>query len=229
MNLSHRLKEIASLVVDAEVVADVGTDHGYIPIYLVENEMVKKAIAMDINEGPLARASDNIKGYGFSDRITTRLSDGVEKLCPGEADAIVIAGMGGQLIMKILEKGEKVFREAKQIILSPQSEIPLVRHYLIDNDYSIIEEKMLIDEEKYYTVMKVKSGKQEYNEVEFYEYGKYLLENKDPVLKMFLDKEKDNSEKIYEKICGGNKNNNLAKIEKLKQKIQIIEKSKSYY
>ena len=108
MQLSRRLTLIASMVDKTDSVADVGTDHGYVPIYLVENNIVSKAIAMDINQGPLTRADENIKRKGLDNRITTRLSDGVRELKPGETDAIVVAGMGGQLIIKILEEGRNV-------------------------------------------------------------------------------------------------------------------------
>ena len=105
VKLSNRLSAVASFVTDGNVLADVGTDHGYIPIYLLQEKRIKKAIAMDINAGPLQRAKEHIALYGLKDYIETRLSDGVEALMPGEADTILIAGMGGGLVMHILEDG----------------------------------------------------------------------------------------------------------------------------
>lgn len=86
--------------------ADVGTDHAYIPIYLMQNGVIPQAVAMDINQGPLLRATENIRRYGLTGRIETRLSDGLEKLQAGEADTILIAGMGGLLMVRILENGQ---------------------------------------------------------------------------------------------------------------------------
>lgn len=234
MQLSRRLTLIASMVDKTDSVADVGTDHGYVPIYLVENNIVSKAIAMDINQGPLTRADENIKSKGLDNRITTRLSDGVRELKPGETDAIVVAGMGGQLIIKILEEGRNVFKSAKQIILSPHSDVEMVRRYLTDNDYYIQDEAMVIDDGKYYTVIKVINNTEscsgeEYDREEYFLYGKRLLEKKDEVLKMFLEKEESNIHNILDKIKGGNEAVVSAKGSELNKKLQVIQRSKLYY
>ena len=105
MELSKRLKTVAAAVTPGHRVADVGTDHGYIPIYLVERGLCPAACAMDVNRGPLARAEEHIRQEGLSDRIGVRLSDGLEKLSPEETDTVVISGMGGELICRILREG----------------------------------------------------------------------------------------------------------------------------
>ena len=117
----------AALVTQGYTLADVGTDHGYIPIYLLQQKKIPAAIAMDINEGPLERAKEHIALYGLQAYIQTRLSDGVAALKPGEVEAVLIAGMGGGLVMHILKDGEKVCQSAKELILQPQSEIERVR------------------------------------------------------------------------------------------------------
>ena len=121
-------------------VADVGTDHGYIPIYLVESGKNKCAIAMDINRGPLDRAEAHIRMHGLGEQIKTRLSDGVQKLQIGECDCVIVAGMGGGLVIKIMEDGEEIFRNLTEFILQPQSEIAKVRQYLCEHNYRIIAE-----------------------------------------------------------------------------------------
>ena len=108
MELSKRLTAVASLVTEGASVADIGTDHGYIPIYLVKQQIAEKAIALDINRGPLERARLHITGHGLKDRIETRLSDGLANVVPGEVDTMVAAGMGGALIIKILKEGRDV-------------------------------------------------------------------------------------------------------------------------
>ena len=115
MELSKRLQAVADLVSDGRTVADVGTDHGYIPIYLIQSGKCARAIAMDVNKGPLQRAKDHIEEQGLSCQIATRLSDGVQHLEAGEVECIVIAGMGGALTIRILEQGEKFFDHSRNL------------------------------------------------------------------------------------------------------------------
>ncbi|MCC8138317.1 MAG: class I SAM-dependent methyltransferase [Clostridiales bacterium] len=164
MKLSKRLLAVAAMVTPGSVLADIGTDHAYIPIYLVENNLVPRAFAMDVNRGPLARAAEHIHGHGLDDRIETRLSDGLAALQPGEARSIVIAGMGGALTVRILRSGRRLFREeqgvcAPELILQPQSEVPQVRAYLEEAGFSVVREDMVMEEGKYYPMMKAVPGK----------------------------------------------------------------------
>ena len=117
MNISKRLKLVASMVSDNYSVADIGTDHGYIPIYLVLERGFSRTLAMDINEGPLLRAVENIEKYGVGDYVETRLSDGLDGLSENEAESIIIAGMGGRLVMKILSSHMDRVKHLKEIIL----------------------------------------------------------------------------------------------------------------
>lgn len=130
VKISERLTMAASLVSDGGVLADVGTDHGYVPIYLLQQKRIPRAIAMDINRGPLERAKEHSRLYGLEEYIDLRLSDGVNALKLGEADSILIAGMGGGLVMHILEDGKEVCHRAKELILQPQSELERVREFL---------------------------------------------------------------------------------------------------
>ncbi|WP_029231549.1 class I SAM-dependent methyltransferase [Butyrivibrio sp. VCB2006] len=138
-----------------DTVADVGCDHGYISIYLVQSGIAPKAIAMDVRKGPLDGAKSNISEYSLTDHIETRLSDGLSSLNPGEADALVIAGMGGKLMMRILEDGDPKGLGIKRAILQPQSDIDEFRSYLRAKGYSILDEKVILDEGKYYFPIKV--------------------------------------------------------------------------
>lgn len=190
MELSKRLQAVADMVTPGMRLADIGTDHAYIPIYLVEQDVIPEAIAMDINKGPLERAQEHIRAYGFEERIQTRLSDGLQRLEAGEADAMIAAGMGGALVIKILEDREEVAKSLKELILQPQSELGKVRAYLIEHGYQIIAENMIVEDGKYYPMMKVIPGQEaEVYTQEELEYGKWLLQNANPVLKQFLEKE----------------------------------------
>lgn len=200
MELSIRLQAVADLVSEGLVIADVGTDHGYIPIYLVETKKFKQAIAMDVNKGPLLRAKEHIEAAGYTEQIECRLSDGVSALKPGECDAVVIAGMGGALAIRILEEGKEVFQTLREFVLQPQSELQKVREYLCRNAYCIVEENMVLDDGKFYPMFRVVNQTAPvYNAVEL-RYGKLLLEEKNAVLEKFLRKEQTVKEQILEQL-----------------------------
>ncbi len=218
MKLSNRMEAVAAMVSPARVVADIGTDHGYVPVALVERGVALRAIAADVRPGPLSHAQQTIAREGLGDRISTRLSDGLAAFEPGEADAIVIAGMGGALMIRILTEGHAAAHSAKELILQPQSEIAEVRRFLLGEGYVISDEEMLCEDGKFYTVMKVSgmveyfsaeentphridslesSSTETYSEPE-YVYGRILLQKSHPVLLQYLKKEKRQLEKILE-------------------------------
>ena len=152
MKLSKRLQTIADFVKKGAVVADIGTDHAHIPIYLIKNNIISRAYACDINAGPLEKAKENINYYGVKN-IELRLSNGLEKLKTDEADTFIIAGMGGELIIDILDRGQGFFDKKNTFILSPHTKIEEVRNYLLRKGLKILKEDMCIDEGKFYTVM----------------------------------------------------------------------------
>ena len=203
MELSKRLYAVAGLVTEGASVADIGTDHGYVPIYLVKKGIAEKAIALDVNEGPLERARSHIASYGLSGKIETRLSDGLSKVSPGEVDTMIAAGMGGGLIIKILEEGKEAVNSLKACILQPQSEIARVRKYLAGNGLLIAGEDMVEEDGKFYPLMKAvhaPDGQQEDYEEYEYRYGKRLLEACHPVLYEFLLRERHIQEQILSRI-----------------------------
>lgn len=153
--LSLRLKTVAAFVsADIHTAADVGCDHGYVALHLAERAQIEHVIAMDVRPGPLQRASEHIACYHMADKVETRLSDGVEKLCAGEAECLIIAGMGGKLTVDILTRGLSIIRAMKELILQPQSELFLVREFLKEQEFVIERETMLFEEGKYYTVLR---------------------------------------------------------------------------
>jgi tRNA (adenine22-N1)-methyltransferase len=193
MKLSKRLQAVADLVTPGNKVADVGCDHAYISIYLAESRIAPYVIAMDVNQGPIDKAKENIAKYGFLDRIETRKSDGLEKLNPDEADTILIAGMGGALAAAILTKKPEVFSTVKELVLQPQSEIYKVREMLTQQDFLIVDENMVKEDGKYYVMMKAVPRRfladcthYELKLEEDFQYGRLLLERRHPVLKKFL-------------------------------------------
>ncbi|MCR5403528.1 MAG: class I SAM-dependent methyltransferase [Butyrivibrio sp.] len=136
-------------------VADVGCDHGYVSIYLVQKKMAASCLAMDVRKGPLGMAEKNIEEYRLSDKIKVRLSDGLSGLAPGEADALVIAGMGGKLMISILDKMDLSLLGIKTMVLQPQSDLEEFRRYILDAGFAVEDERIICDEGKYYFPMRV--------------------------------------------------------------------------
>ena len=207
IKLSKRLKMLADMVSENAVLADIGTDHGYIPIYLLQTGKIRRAYAMDIGEGPLLRAKEHSKAFGLEDYITLRLSDGVLALRPGEADSVLAAGMGGGVILHILEEGEAVIASARELILQPQSEIRRVREYLYKKGYVIDRENMVFEDGKYYPMMHIdmraKRKKPAYSEAEWqmiYRYGELLLQDGNAVLRQYLSAMEKQYAFILEKL-----------------------------
>ncbi len=150
VSLSKRLNAVASLVKSGSSVADVGTDHGYIPVYLVKNNISPFAVAMDINEKPLASCKALVKEEGLEDIIQTRLSNGLEKLNKGECDTVIIAGMGAELIVDILSNCD--FVNELHLILQPMTHPEIARKYLYDNGFEIDNDIIVADGKHSYSV-----------------------------------------------------------------------------
>lgn len=228
MQLSERLFAIANEVPKESSVADVGCDHAYTSIYLAEHKKLKHIIAMDVRTGPLSKARENIKAAGLEYIIETRLSDGLQAVSKGEIDTVVISGMGGSLIQKILSEGKVVLEDVDCLILQPQTEIDELRKYLHTIDMQIKKEVMLIEDGKYYTIIVAIRGVDVAYQEEHDAYGKYLLEEKNPVLEKFLLKESGKIRRIIENL-EEHKEKNQMRITELEQELDLIKKGLNYY
>lgn len=236
MELSKRLKAVADMVGTGSVLADIGTDHAYIPIWLVSRESVPRAVAMDVNEGPLKRAQENILQNGLEEKIETRLSDGFKALAPGEADAAVIAGMGGGLTIRILKSGMEVVRSLRECILQPQSEIDKVRTFLLEEGFSFIREDMVEEDGKYYPMMCVRppgspectAESEKWPETELL-YGRLLLEERHPVLRDYLEREIRIKTGIIRSLEENGSGRAVRRISELKKEVEQAEKGLGYY
>lgn len=217
MKLSPRLKVIADYVKSNSTVADVGTDHGYIPVYLIENNISKRVIASDVNKGPLESARKYVGLKKLNHKIELRLGDGLKTLMPNEVDTVIIAGMGGLLIKKILEDGSKIAETIDNFILQPMIASDELRKYLIKHNYKIIDEKLAKEGDKIYEVMFVGHGKDSVEDEIYFEIGKKLIENKDPLLKELIQKKLRETEDILQKIRANES-------KKAQEKLNIIKK-----
>lgn len=202
MKLSERLLTIANLVPNNSIVADIGTDHGYIPAYLIENNISKKVIGTDISRGSLDKIVEYVKKLGLEDKVDTRLGDGLEVIKPYEVDTVIIAGMGGLLIRDILEKDKNVTDSITDFILQPMVASKELRQYLVENNFEIIKEELVKEENKYYEIIYVKKGKSHIEKEIYYEISPILIENKHPLLKEFVENKIMAAEKILIEIEG---------------------------
>lgn len=201
--LSRRLQAIADMVTPGSRVADVGCDHGFLSIYLVQKKISPRVLAMDVRKGPLSRAKEHIAECGLNQYIETRLSDGLEAYRQGEADTMVCAGMGGRLMEKIITRGGQKAKTLRELILQPQSELPAFRRFLGEQGYCIVKENILCEEGKFYFLIKaVWTGQADMEQEPLYEeFGKQLLEHRHPVLKEYLAYRINTAEGIEKRLA----------------------------
>lgn len=237
MQLSKRLAAVAALVSPGNRVADVGTDHGYIPIYLVKSGISPNAVAMDIRPGPLQRAREHIHKYGMDNKIDTRLSDGVAALNKGEAETLVIAGMGGNVMIHILEEGREVIASIKECILQPQSDITKFRQYLYENGFITVAEDFVEEDGKYYPMMKVipdssttytkeKTEKEILNSKDRaidYQFGRLLIQQNHPVLREYLINKMKKNDLVMQNISDKAETGRVRLVKLQEQRQQIME------
>ena len=158
LELSPRLQLLADWVPSGSRIVDVGTDHAFLPVWLMLNGKISSAIASDLRSGPLARGTETAKEYGVADSVEMRLCAGLEGIKPTEADVVIIAGMGGENIAQILENAPWTAGGAHTLILQPMSKMELLRQFLSEHGYEIVAEKLIMDRGTVYPVMKVQAG-----------------------------------------------------------------------
>ena len=200
MQLSERLETLIRLAGKGQAAADVGTDHGFVPIELVRRGLFERVIASDVRKGPLKAAGEHVRQAGIEEQITLRLGDGLKVVGPGEAEVILISGMGGALMQRILMEGEETAKTAKRLILSPQSEIPAFRTFLQTHGYRISGEALICEEKKYYFLLTAEPGTQEPWMGADRLYGKYLLEQGGETVITYVKKRKAVLERILRNL-----------------------------
>lgn len=246
IKLSDRLLMSASRVTPGNVVADVGCDHAHTAIWLVKQGIAPRAIAMDVGKGPLERAAANIRLFKCEEYIETRLSDGLEKLEPGEADTVIIAGMGGLLTTQILTRGLRQMRAARELVLQPQSDIDAVRELLYNNGFDIVEEDMCFEDGKFYTAIKAENRccgsedmqgtdvRKENDDDEgllqvYFKYGKQLLEQKHPVLKEQLENRYTFVKGLIGNLAGSETESARARLSDFEAEKKLLEKALEFF
>ncbi|MCC8140910.1 MAG: class I SAM-dependent methyltransferase [Lachnospiraceae bacterium] len=217
ITLSRRLERLAAYVTEGNRLADIGTDHAYLPIALVQAGRIPSAIAADVNEGPLLRADAHIRAAGLGNRIETRLSDGFSGIQPDETDTVMIAGMGGQLMKKILEGGAHCLASVSELVLQPQSEIGLVRGWLGKHGFCITDEDIVFEDGKYYPMFRAAHGSPEVvlNQAEL-SFGRAAIQRSPQVMLDFLERESQKNRRIMAGLSA-NESGQAARLRELEE------------
>ena len=199
---------------------------------MVKNGVSPYVYAMDVNKGPLLRAKEHILDYGYADKIETILSDGLVALGDRKSDALICAGMGGKLIIKILTEGMEQVLKMRELVLQPQSEIHLVREFLRNQGFYIDKEDMIFEDGKYYPMMHViiESEKQNEDNPVFDKFGPCLLKEKHPVLKDFLEYTKSTLDEINTRLVSEEQTDKITKrIEEIKEQQKEVSVALEYF
>ena len=194
VKLTNRLLKIASLVSENKRLADIGTDHGYIPVYLLNKGVIDFAILADINKGPLENARSEVRRNKLEEKVDLRLGS--------EVDEVIIAGMGGILIGELLEANKEVAHSTERLILQPMQAQEELRRYLLNNGYEILDECLEKEDFRLYEIIVAKyTGKNTLVEDEiYYEVGQKLIEKKDELLEEFIENKIKKYNNIIEKL-----------------------------
>ena len=220
----RRLEEIINLVEDNSIVADIGTDHGIVPYELIKSNKAKKVIASDISEKSLDKLREKLDYLDEPEKIILNVSDGLDNLNEYQVDTIIISGMGGNLIVDILNKNIEVAKSANCLILGANNSLSVLRKFLHDNSFEIIEEVDLFENDKYYQIIKIKVGKQLFSNDYEYEFGKFLIDNKSENLKQYIKQQIENKKTILSNISEKDSDNVKNAIDNINIEIKELEK-----
>lgn len=199
MKLSKRLQAIANLVPKNSIVADIGTDHGYIPKYLIDMNISKMVIASDISYNSLEKTISYVENLGYS-RIIPRVGNGLETIKHFEVDTVILSGMGGLLIKEILDDNRTKSSSITNFILQANMASKELRHYLMETNFLIIDEELVYEDGKYYEIIYCKKGKDHINKEIYFEISEKLIEKKHPLLKEYIEFKINSVNKIIENL-----------------------------
>ena len=188
--LDNRLKSVSEFVDKCNVFMDIGTDHGYLPISLLENNVIKSAILTDINKGPLENSKNNVEKFGLANKCKFILTNGVQGVdCAQHIDVCSICGMGGEIISEIIQEGSPVFKSVDSIILQPMTNYLSLKIFLTKSNYTIIDEKIVKDKHLYYNIIKCRYDENSncnFSSIYELEFFDPLIQRKDMVMFEYL-------------------------------------------
>ncbi|MGT2949194.1 tRNA (adenine(22)-N(1))-methyltransferase [Streptococcus devriesei] len=229
ISLSERLQEIASFVPKGARLLDVGSDHAYLPLYLLENGHIDYAIAGEVAKGPYSSALENVDQAGLSDHLDVRLADGLAAFTAADKiDVITICGMGGRLMADILEAGKAKLSLVKQLILQPNNCEDDLRLWLMTNGFAITAEKIVTDKQKYYEIIVAEQGQMNLSAVDL-RFGPFLRQELSAVFKARWQKELSKLEQALMKIPEKNEEDRLVLKTKITQIKEVLDESTANY
>jgi len=226
LELTPRLKAIGESIERCKVIADIGSDHAYLPIYLIKNSKADKVIASDINLGPARISEERIKKHGLEDYIEVRIGNGLEILNKNEADIIVIAGMGGLLIKSIIEESIDIAKSANKLILQPMRDSRALIRWLLKNSFVIIDGEIVKENEKYYEIIRSRFDEQSdcnaevINEVYYYKNT--------PVLHEYIDKKIHQYSNIINQLKASNVSDGDARMQECINELNNYREAKKW-
>lgn len=225
--LDIRLKTIADMVDKTEVIADIGTDHGYLPVYLLKNNIVKRAILTDLNEGPLQNARKTAKKYKVDSSCEFLKGDGLSPLAGYSADVISFCGMGGELISTMLENNITIAQSASRLIFQPMNNKEILQKKLLNEGFCLDEVRVVRDKKHFYFIFSshFENTPLFYNECDL-EFPISLIRKKDPLMKEYLTYRLNVEKRVYENALNGN---SLDECKRREQKIKEIEERLGSY
>jgi len=223
MKLGERLETLASFVPQGTRLADIGTDHAYIPIKVVEKNIAISAIAGDVHSGPFEAAKDNVKNLGLEHKISVRLGNGLAVLSPGEADTVVIAGMGGSTIVQILSSEPCVTKSLKRLILQPMVGAGSVRRWLAENQWIMIDEALVEDDGRLYEILVAEQGLSLEVEPILHEIGVILWQEKPALLKRHIESLMAQTKRVLVEMASSEKAQHSTKFHEYTEKLKQLE------
>ena len=219
--LDTRLFAAAELLGTGNTLADIGSDHAFLPIYMLKNQRIAHAIITDINDMPLKNSMDHVNQYRMQNYCEFRKGSGLEIIKDGDADLISICGMGGDLIAIIIKNGIDTAKSAEKLVLQPMTNHALLRKNITEMGFRIIDEKMIRDRHLFYQIFSVQKGdeKQYKNEIDF-EFSPLLRYNKDETMREYIQFQLRVQRKIFAQLQENNQlslmDESLKKIDRMK-------------
>ncbi|MGI5839842.1 MAG: tRNA (adenine(22)-N(1))-methyltransferase [bacterium] len=222
MKLSRRLGAIAAYIPDGAAVADIGTDHAFLPAFLAREKDCRRIIATEVNAGPFGRAVETVNRYGVGEAVELRMGDGLTVLRSGEADIVVIAGIGGTTTVDILEAGLAALSEAKRLVLQPMGGGEVVRRWLAENSYRIVAENLVKEDGRFYEIIVAEPGEAEPGRDIQYVVGPRLLAERHPLLAEYLTEIATHAEQVLLQLGNTDRADVAARREELAARIREI-------
>lgn len=224
IHISRRIKKIAYQIPKGSFFADIGSDHALLPCYVCNDDKFAKAIAGEVQKGPYERAIDNVNRYGLNNQIDVRLGDGLE-VVDDRVEVVVIAGMGGKLISRIIQQGSNKLVKVNKLILQPNNNAPVLRKTLLNLNFHLSSEMIIEDNDHIYEILvadKFHLNPYNSNIEKQMMFGPYLLENKNTTFMKYWNSEYKNLKNIIHNIRQS-KSNQASNLKEFENKLTLIE------